>query len=378
MLAAPVCGVLALMLCGAAAQGPLPLPPVVGTLVPGAPVVPAGGGAGDAGPAADGAAPAATGVPAPTPQPRPTTAAQAQTQLDHVQREAEALTEQWHTAQDDLAARQAALTKLQAAVAPARSALDAARADEERYRREVADGVAMATFESGKLDQLDALLAAQSPQEFLDQMSALETISAQDKDDLDVLVGKVDYTSSAKAAADDAVARAQAALDQANKAEQDLAARKHDADARTAEADRLLLALSPAERRAREANGLPAPLIIGSGLGVQALRMAATQVGKPYVWGGTGPNSYDCSGLVYWAFKRLGITLPRSAAQQATVGTPVAWNDLRPGDLVFYYNPIGHVGIYAGNGTFLDAPQSGDVVKYQKVEPSVFTTARRM
>ena len=100
-----------------------------------------------------------------------------------------------------------------------------------------------------------------------------------------------------------------------------------------------------------------------------ALRAAATQLGKPYVWGAEGPSSYDCSGLTSWAFARAGVTLPRSSSQQALVGTPVSWNNLQPGDLVFYYHPVSHVGIYAGDGKFINAPESGDVVRYQSLSP---------
>ncbi len=323
------------------------------------------------------AAPALAQTPVPVPPTPPATAADAATQLTQVQHEAEALTEQWHAAQDDLAARQGDLAALQAAVAPAQAAVAAARANEEKYRQQV-DAVGMSTFESGNLDQFDALLASGSPQEFLDQMSALETISSQYKDALGALSAEVDKTSAAQADADAAVARAQAGADQATRAEQDLEARKKDAEVRIDQAQQLLDQLSPQQRRDRNGPGEDAPAISGSGVGVDALRAAATQLGKPYAWGATGPGSYDCSGLTSWAFRKVGVTLPRSSSQQATVGKPVAWADLQPGDLVFYYNPVSHVGIYAGDGKFINAPQTGDVVKYQTVSSSAFSGARRL
>jgi len=252
-----------------------------------------------------------------------------------------------------------------------------AKANEESYRKQV-DAVAMATFESGNLDQFNALLASGSPQDFLDQMSALESLSSQYKEALGQLSAEVDKTTAAQSDADAAVARAQAAVAQATKAEQDLGARKKDAEMRIDEAEKLLAQLSPQQRRDRNGPGADAPDITGSGVGVEALRAAATQLGKPYVWGAEGPNSYDCSGLTSWAFKKAGVTLPRSSSQQALVGRAVSWDQLQPGDLVFYYSPVSHVGIYAGNGTFIDAPQSGDVVKYQKVSRSAFTGARRV
>ncbi len=326
-------------------------------------------------PPVDAAPPAASAAPAPLPV--PTNAADAAAQLNQVQREAEALTEQWHAAQDVLAARRDDVTKMQAAVGPATVKVDAAKAAEEKYRTQV-DAVAMATFESGNLDQFNALLASGSPKDFLDKMSALESISSDYKDALLQLSAVVDATSAAQDEADAAVARARSAADDAARAEQDLALRKKDADVRIDQAEKLLARLSPQQRRERNGGGVDAPDITGSGVGVEALRAAATQLGKPYVWGATGPGSFDCSGLTSWAFRKAGVTLPRSSSQQATIGRPVSWNELQPGDLVFYYSPVSHVGIYAGNGTFINAPQSGDVVKYQKVSRSSFSAARRL
>jgi peptidoglycan DL-endopeptidase CwlO len=322
-----------------------------------------------------GAAPAAAQPPAPPPP--PTNPADAAAQLDTVQREAEALTEQWHAAQDDVTARQADVVTMQAAIAPAQAAVDAAKADEEKYRQQV-DAVAMSTFESGNLDQFNALLASGSPQDFLDQMSALETISSEYKDALMQLSAVVDKATRAQSDADAAAARAQAAADQAAKAVQDLEARKRDAEIRIDEAEKLLEKLSPQQRRDRNGPDVGGPPIVGTGVGVEALRAAASQLGKPYKWGAEGPNSYDCSGLTSWAFKKAGVTLPRSSSQQATVGKSVSWNDMRPGDLVFYYSPVSHVGIYAGDGKFINAPQSGDVVRYQNVSRSAFSGARRL
>ena len=255
-----------------------------------------------------------------------------------MQRDAEALTEQWHASSDEVGARKQEVEKLQAAVGPAQALAAAARSDEESYRKQV-DVVTMATFESGNLDQLDALLAARSPQDFLDQMSALETISSEYRTVLTTLITKVGEADRAQADAAAAVARAQAAVAEAASAEQQLGERKRDADARIATAEHLLRALSPSERRDRNGPTVSAPAITGTGIGVAALRAAASQLGKPYRWGAEGPGSYDCSGLTSWAFARAGVTLPRSSSQQALVGTPVSWNEMQPGDLVFYYSP---------------------------------------
>ncbi|MDO5067378.1 MAG: NlpC/P60 family protein [Propionibacteriaceae bacterium] len=98
-----------------------------------------------------------------------------------------------------------------------------------------------------------------------------------------------------------------------------------------------------------------------SGRGGSAVQVALAQVGKSYVWGTSGPNTFDCSGLTSYAYRQQGISLPRSARQQYRIGTPVAKGDLQPGDLVFYYSGISHVGMYIGDGKIVHAanPRSG-------------------
>ncbi len=86
-----------------------------------------------------------------------------------------------------------------------------------------------------------------------------------------------------------------------------------------------------------------------------ALAAASTQTGKPYQWGGVGPNSWDCSGLVQWAFRQAGVNLPRTSQQQANVGQPVPRWALAPGDVITFYPGATHVGIYAGFGMVFNA-----------------------
>ncbi len=124
--------------------------------------------------------------------------------------------------------------------------------------------------------------------------------------------------------------------------------------------------------------GAPAPApSAGSSVGARALAVARTKMGAPYVWGGNGPNVFDCSGLTQWAYRQVGVSIPRVADDQAREGTYVARGDLRAGDLVFFYNPVSHVGIYDGNGNVLNAPDVGDVVKLTPIQWLPYTTARR-
>lgn len=322
-----------------------------------------------------GAAPAAA-----APQQPPPTREDAAAQLEVVQHEAEALTEEWHAARDALDLRQQELDAANAAIGPAMDAAATAIADEERFRVE-SDALVTSTFESGNLDQFNALLAAGSPQDFLDQMSALELLASDQRTILDQLAGAVEDAAATQAAADAAVLTAQQATDAAAAAEAEIDARRTAADERVDEAEELLDSLTPQQRadRSGSSGSTEGPALPGgSGVGSEAVRAAAVHIGKPYRFGGNGPENFDCSGLTSWAFREAGVTIPRSSSQQATIGTRVGIDELQPGDLVFYYDPISHVSIYAGDGMVITAPQTGDVVKYQALRPNVFTTARRI
>jgi cell wall-associated NlpC family hydrolase len=113
-------------------------------------------------------------------------------------------------------------------------------------------------------------------------------------------------------------------------------------------------------------------------VGTTALRAALTQRGKPYVWGAAGPDSYDCSGLVMWAFAQEGISLPHYTGDQWNSGMHVSRANLEPGDLVFFFADISHVGIYIGNGLMVDAPSTGQVVQVQPVFWDSFVGAVRI
>ena len=101
----------------------------------------------------------------------------------------------------------------------------------------------------------------------------------------------------------------------------------------------------------------------------QVVNIARQQLGKPYVWGATGPNSFDCSGLVQYVYRQIGINLPRTTYDQEYQGTAVSLNALQPGDLLFWgsYGSAYHVAIYIGNGDFIQAPTSGQSVKITNI-----------
>lgn len=109
------------------------------------------------------------------------------------------------------------------------------------------------------------------------------------------------------------------------------------------------------------------PKATASGAAGVALAAAMSAMGKPYRWGATGPSAFDCSGLMQWAFARAGVRLPRTSAAQSGVGTAVSRSQLQPGDLVFFYSPVSHVGMYIGGGKVVNATQSGEPVQVSNI-----------
>jgi murein DD-endopeptidase len=107
----------------------------------------------------------------------------------------------------------------------------------------------------------------------------------------------------------------------------------------------------------------------------ELLRVAESRLGAPYRYGGSGPDTFDCSGLVEYAYRQIGIAVPRTAAAQFAAATPVRRRDMQPGDLVFFRlsgRKVGHVGIYLGDDRFVHAPQSGGHVRTASLDEEIF------
>jgi cell wall-associated NlpC family hydrolase len=308
----------------------------------------------------------------------PPGASDAAKQLAQAQQDAEELTEQWHEAQDEMEVKQDEAQRAKDDVEQARRVVAKAKANEESYRVQV-DPMVTEAYESGRLDQLNVLITSDSPSDYLDQMTALDSFTAERLDVLNHMVDLVTQSTRAQSDADAASATAQRAADDAKAAYTQIGVRKKAAEVRIDQAEKLLAKLDPAERARRtKDDGSPVGVVLGGSKGALALKAAITRMRMPYVWGATGPGSFDCSGLMYWAFKKVGITLPRSSTAQSKVGRPVARSDLQPGDMVFFYNPVHHVGFYAGNGKVLNAVQTGDVVRYTDLSRMHYNSARRL
>jgi cell wall-associated NlpC family hydrolase len=167
------------------------------------------------------------------------------------------------------------------------------------------------------------------------------------------------------------LARQRAALAQATGQVRELVAQQQAAAA-AASAERFQQALADAAARAGMLGTTAAPPTAAAGLALDAAR---SRLGDAYVWGATGPDTFDCSGLTQWSYARAGIQLPRVAADQWNAGSHVALADLAPGDLLFWATDVNdpatihHVAMYVGDGEMIAAPHTGDVVK---VEPVYF------
>jgi peptidoglycan DL-endopeptidase CwlO len=154
----------------------------------------------------------------------------------------------------------------------------------------------------------------------------------------------------------------------------------HQRDERRAAA---AAAAAAAARRAAQqpTSTTPAPPVRSGGnpppassLGERAVQIAETQLGVPYVWGGASPSGFDCSGFTMWVYAQLGISLGHFTGSQWVAGPHVPYDQLAPGDLVFFEPTIGHVGIYIGGGSFIHAPHTGDVVKISSLSDSWYAS----
>ncbi|MGY1771491.1 C40 family peptidase [Blastococcus sp. SYSU D00813] len=325
-------------------------------------------------------------VPAPAGAEEPETAAEAAELMAARGHELEAVTEQFNEAREHLLA-------LQAAAAEATTAADAAQAQVATAQQQVR-GVARSAWTGQTGGSLAALLTSDSPEEFIDQVSILGMVADHQSGLLTTAVAAGDAAVAARAAADAAAAEAQRTYDavaaQQAALEAEIAEYRADFQRLTAAEQQATLAAAAAAHGAettasRDERDQPAasapsrPIVAGSGAAQIAVDTAMAQRGDPYVWAAGGPNAFDCSGLTQFAFRAAGISLPHSSRMQSQMGQAVSRADLRPGDLVFFYSPVSHVGIYIGNGQMVHAPTSGDVVKVASVDSmGGYAGARRL
>jgi cell wall-associated NlpC family hydrolase len=222
-------------------------------------------------------------------------------------------------------------------------------------REEVA-GVAVQSFKGGNMSAIKALLTTGSPLTFADQLSALDQFARSQR-------GKIARAIDAKEAYEVEKADLDEIIDELAEMEEDLGERAEKIDEEIEELEERYdeaLAEQQASATTDSGGGTSSgsgscPVSDPGGAAGAAVNFACAQVGKPYVWGSGGPDSYDCSGLTSAAWEQGGVSLPHNAAQQRNTVASVNRSDLRPGDLVFYYSDLSHVGMYIGGNQVVQA-----------------------
>ncbi|MFC0601126.1 C40 family peptidase [Streptomyces palmae] len=330
------------------------------------------------------------------------TPAQVRAKVAEYHQEAEEVTERYNGARERAESARAAYESLRDEAARKTQRLNAARGALGSY--------AAAQYRAGGLSPTLQAAFSERPDTFLDHATA--ATRAADRQGAAV-------TRVARQMRGLRQVRAEAGgrLAELNRSRSELARHKRTIEAKLASADRLLHRLTAEQRRAltdggtghraatggplrshtthgsgrahpgaggladgvaREALGhLLTPGKAPSGRAARAVSYAYGALGKPYVWGATGPSGYDCSGLTQAAWKAAGVALPRTTYTQINAGTRVSRGHLAPGDLVFFYSGVSHVGIYIGDGRMIHAPHPGAPVRIAPIDQMPFSGAVR-
>ncbi|GAA2406276.1 C40 family peptidase [Streptomyces pulveraceus] len=331
---------------------------------------------------------AQSAVAAPGPKPR---VEDVRKKIDDLYRQAGTATQHYNQAKEASAAQRAKVDALLDDVAQ--------RADRLNDARRTLGTYAAAQYRSGSLTPTATFFLADDPQSYVDQSQLMDRMtSRQQKAVTDFrtqqaraakkraeAVRSLETLTTTQTALRTSKQNVQRKLGEARTLLSKLTAeekarlaeieRKKEAEARRKArelAKRQAAAETGADRKAEEAAKGPGGTGTGTDSGAttkagQVLAFARAQIGKPYVWGATGPASYDCSGLTQAAWKSAGVDIPRTTWDQVKIGTRVATADLRPGDLVFFYDDISHVGIYKGGGMMIHAPKPGADVREESI-----------
>ncbi len=321
--------------------------------------------------------------------------------LNQLSRQAEQTTEAMHSAQLDLNNKLAAQRAADKKHDEAQAAVDAAKARLASYQGAV-NKLAAATYMGGRVDGMTAMLTAGSPQGLIDKLAMQRLMATQMSDQMTNFRVAGEQAAKAERESAKSAADAKSAAEQAAAVRASLQSKQSQLQVQIAVVKSQYVSLSPEQRTAladpgpipagAPAPGAPAPEAappgapppagqapgeapppggmpgpfgggVGGGDRGTVVQAALTQVGSPYVWGGSAPGGFDCSGLVMWAFQQAGISLPHSSQAQAQGGQPVALSDLQPGDVVTFYNDASHSGLYVGDGMVIHSSTYGQPVR---------------
>ena len=331
--------------------------------------------------------------------------------LNELSRQAEQTTEAMHSAQLDLnnklAVQQAADAKHTADAA----AVESTKSQLATFQSSV-DKLAAAQYMGGRTDGMDAMLTATSPQGLIDQLAVQRVMAAEMSAQMKSYRDIGRQAALAEDASANSAAQAKTAAEQAAAVRADLQSKQSRLQLQIAVVKGQYLALTPNQREALAAMPPPPPAppapdalppaddpgvlaappggippgdmappggIQGGGAPEAAavIQAALSRIGSPYSWGGSGPNAFDCSGLVMWSFQQAGIALPHSSQALAQGGQPVAQDQMQPGDLVTYYSDASHVAIYIGDGMMVHASTYGTPVRVAPVDNAPIFNIRR-
>nr|WP_222109323.1 NlpC/P60 family protein [Streptomyces cupreus] len=289
--------------------------------------------------------------------------------VDKLYEEAEHATEKYNGAKEKQEKLQKEISTIQDNVA---------RGQEDLNEMRDSIGLAAAAqYRTGSIDSSVQLFLSSDPDDYLDKASTLDQLSSQQVEALKKIQDKQRELAQDRAEATEK-------LKDLASTRAELGKNKKEVQAKLAAAQKLLNSLTAAEKAAlaaeeERASRSSADRVqlgdapTGSGRAMAAYQAAQSKIGSPYVYGASGPSSFDCSGLTSWAFAQAGVSIPRTSQAQANAGTRIySQSDLKVGDLVIFYGDLHHVGFYAGNGQILHAPRTGTVVRYESINNMPF------
>lgn len=288
--------------------------------------------------------------------------------VDKLYEEAEGATEKYNGAKEKQEKLNKDISNLQDSVARGQGELN--------DLRDGLGSMATAQYRNGGVDPSIQLFLSSDPDDYLDKASTLDQLSTKQSEALDKIQGKQRTLEQKRE-------EARTKLDDLSETRKELGSKKKKIQGKLSDARDLLNTLTAeqrAEMQADEARANRAAsdrVDLGSGVPASqrasaALSAAQGKIGSPYVWGATGPSSFDCSGLTSWAYAQAGVSLPRTSQSQASAGAQIGRSALQPGDLVLFYGDLHHIGLYAGNGQILHAPKPGANVRYESINNMPF------
>jgi cell wall-associated NlpC family hydrolase len=285
-----------------------------------------------------------------------------QARVDRLYHQAEQASERYNDARVELLHSQMRLKSL-------RADLHQQEQKVESVRKQVASSV-VEQYQGQALSTTSQVFLSKNPDAFLDQLATVSAYNDQQGQLMVELATQIKQLELREAAA-------KRELAELAKTKEQLARDKAEIDDKAGKAKSLLDDMKAEAQTSRSSSRTPLPNVPVSGRAGAAVNYAMAQVGDAYVYGASGPDAFDCSGLTMMAWAQAGVSLPHSASQQSQMGAPVSSSALKPGDLVFYYSPVSHVGIYIGNGKIVHAANPDSGVEISDVFSMPFSGARR-